>query len=109
VTLKTQMTSDLSVFFNTDEHATEVTYTPAVGDASTVDAVIDYGEEGDNDGRGSHLSEATLYCKKSAISSPAYRETFTIGGETWTIRQILRGDDDLVWHIRIQQEERPVI
>ena len=96
------MTTDLSIFFNTDEFATAITYA-----GSSVNAIVDY-DENLNENLGSALAEATLLVKVGDVASPAYRDAVIIDSVTWVTREIISGDKD-VWKLKIQRDERPII
>ena len=109
MTFATQTTSDLDVFFNSDEFAKAVTYTPAVGDAANIYGIIEYEQDDNLRPDASMLKDATLYVKKSDIADPDYFDTVTIAGTTWKIRHADPSDDDLIWILKIHRDERPVI
>lgn len=112
--LADQITSDLeTVFFNTDEFAKTVIYTPvSSGVSKTIRAIINYG---DADGlqHGHTLTSdsytVVLFCERefrpdfsnsntrqtayvmfrlSDIPTPEYRDTINIDGITWKVTEI---------------------
>jgi len=102
MTLAAEMTTDLTAFFDTDAHATAVTYAGAA-----VTAIVDYGENLD-EMEGAALSRAIIWVKVSDVAAPAYRDAVVIGSDTWTVRRVMTGDG-YVWQIEIQRDERPMI
>lgn len=103
MTLKTQMTSDLSVFFNTDDFAQSVTYA-----GKAVNALVILGENLDDAGsRESAMARGQIVVKVSDVATPAYRDAVVIGSDTWRVRRIVYGDG-LVWKLDIYRDERPV-
>ena len=104
MTFKTQMTSDLSVFFDSDEFAETVTY-----NGESIEAVIDYGEDLDRIEAGDAVAAmATIYVEVSDVADPDYRDTVVIGSDTWRVRNIVKGDG-YVWKLDIKRDERPVL
>ena len=101
MTLKTQMTSDLATFFNTDEFADMVSY-----NGSDIDGVVDFGEDL-NEQTDSLKAMATLYIKKSDVVDPDYRDTVVIDSVTWHVSNVQEGDSD-VWKLNLTRDERPV-
>jgi len=98
MTLKTQMTSDMSAFFNTDEFAEDVTYT-AVGQAgATIPAIIDRDSSFlEPYVRGRDTATCEISVKKSDVATPKYGDTFTFNSETWDYdaeRGVIYEDDD---------------
>ena len=68
-TLKDQMADDMSVFYNTDEFAQDVTYTPkATGVPAEIRAIVDYGEIENRDGVKSDAFEHVLTCERDTRS-----------------------------------------
>jgi hypothetical protein len=110
---KDQAQADLDVFFDTDIFAEEAVYTPSSGgDPMPVAAIVDYGagrmddsKEGDgyvwrlmcakgvrpDFDRGRLRETARVEVRKDQVPAPAYRDTFTIDGEVWTVTDILEG------------------
>lgn len=109
--LKADMLADLdSVFFNTDEFADEVVYTPAAtGVADTIKAMVDYGIDQNASGikgsgytwtvlcerdvrsdfrSGSTRSVATIMIMAADVPEPKVRDTITAGGIVWKITKV---------------------
>lgn len=103
MTFSTQLTTDLSVFFNTDEFAQSVTYA-----GSAIDALVLFGENLDAAGsRESAQANGHLVVKVSDVAAPAYRDAVVIGSVTWRVRRIIYGDGQ-VWKLEIYRDQRPV-
>lgn len=101
MTLKTQMTSDLATFFNTDEFADTVSY-----NGSDILGVVDFGEDLNEQTDGLQAL-ATLFVKKSDVADPNYRDTVVINSVTWHVSNVQEGDSD-VWKLGIKKDQRPV-
>ena len=101
MTLKTQMTSDLSTFFNTDEFAETVSY-----NGSDISGVVDFGEDLNEQSDGLQ-AVATLYIKKSDVADPNYRDTVVIDSVTWRVSRVSEGDG-AVWKLGLTRDERPI-
>lgn len=97
VTLKTQIASDLSIFFNIDEFAEIVSYIPKGGAAVDITAIVSR----DNPFQEPYVrGEDTATCEievlASEVPTPQYGDTFTFGGETWEfdpVRGVIHKDD----------------
>lgn len=110
MTFKDQMTSDLSVFFNTDEFAETGTYTPVSGDAvENVVALINRLGESEKDE--SMRYDAEISFRQSQVADrPAQGATFasTDGAgqaETWEIQTAT--DQSGVWICTANRARRP--
>ena len=106
MTLKTDTISDLATFFNTDEFAETITYTPSGGTAISITAIR---EEMDP----SIISEAppgdsiTLLVKSADVSNPQRGDSFTIDSETWyLIRNLGGGSPSGVWKLEISRSDK---
>ena len=106
MTLKTQMTSDLSIFFNTDEFAESVTYTPKGGAGSTISAIVERNDPFQEPYiRGEKTATALIQVKKADVASPQYGDTFTFDSQTWEFDP-MRGviyEDDQVLNIGLER------
>lgn len=100
MTLKAQLTSDLSVFFDENEFAQAVTYNGA-----PINVVVDYGKDQDMDNN-SNATKAVMFVKVSDVASPEYRDTVVINTVTWYVLNILDGDG-YIWKINLYRDERP--
>lgn len=101
------MTSDLTVYFNTDEFAETVTY-----NGSSVTALFRYKRNLDvdagTDNSDTTMAKAELMVKVSDVASPAYRDTIIVSSVTWRVKNIEYGDG-YVWKLNLYQDERPVL
>ncbi len=106
MSFKTQMVSDLSVFFETDEFAESVTYTPYSGSAQTIDAIVQYGP--DEAEKASMVYDIVkVRVKASDVSQPVYMDKITLSnGENWFAQQWTYGVNQ-TWEIICTSEERP--
>lgn len=106
MTLKTQLTSDLSVFFNSDEFAESVTYTASGGEATTITAVVVRSmSHYEPYVRGENTAMAEIICKKSQVSAAGYGDTFAFDSQTWEldpVRGVIYEDDDVV-HVALER------
>jgi len=101
MTLKTQMTTDLgAVFYNGDEHATEITYTPAAGSPSTILAIVNRGEGDEYKGADAYGVRCTMRLKASDVAQPARSDEVTIGTERWIVIGAEMGEDGLEWIVQ---------
>lgn len=84
MTLKTQMTSDLSVFFNTEEHAETVTYTPKGGAAVSIDVIVNREADFQEDYvRGRETATCTIMVKVTDVTDPQHGDVYTFNSEDW--------------------------
>lgn len=102
MTPKTQMTTDLSVFFNTDEFAEPITYA-----GSSITAVVEIGAAPKREDE-AHLQRAEIWIKRSDVSDPAYRDKVVIDSVTWRVLGTLMSDDDIC-QLELFRDERPVV
>ena len=109
MSLKSQMTSDLDMFFNTDEFASTITYTPTGGDPVSITAV-----PGAQDATGQDPVPSgdtmVIFVMAAEVENPQYKDQFTIDGETWYFRRNLSGGaNDGVYELEISRSEwRPI-
>jgi len=100
MTLKTQMTSDLSVFFNGDEFSETISYTATGEIAVDISAIVDRsGELLEDYVRGENTAMITITVKKADVPNKAYGDTFTIDENAWNFdptRGVIYEDDDTV-------------
>lgn len=98
MTLKDQITSDLATFFNTDEFAETVSYTPLGGAAVDITAVVTRDNPFQEPYvRGEETATSEIAVQKSEVSDPQYGDLFTFDSETWEfdpVRGVVREDDD---------------
>lgn len=99
------------MFYNTDEFAESATYTPNGGSGSSV-TVIDVSDPEDfNQDQGirnrAASSRKKVRIRQSEAASPAYKDTVTIGSETWTVLNASPTSDDLEWVLELIKDEKP--
>lgn len=99
MTLKTDMTDDLDVFFDTDEFAETITY-----NSTSISAVVEYGEKFD-ERSGLVVATAEIEVKVSDVADPADDDTAVIGSNTWYYDRILSGDG-YVWKLQFVRDRR---
>ena len=84
MTLKTQIISDLPVFFDTDEFAETIVYTNSSSVDASISAIVSMDDPLQEPYvRGESTATCTIEVKASDVPSPEYGETFTFGGYTW--------------------------
>ena len=104
MTLKSQQSSDLSIFFNTDDFAEIITY-----NGENIQAIVDYGIGN----LGENARTARIVIKQSDVEDPAYRDTVVIGSSTWRVFRdpsnevAIKGDGN-VWELNLIRDERPM-
>ena len=109
-TFDTQLTAELaSVFFNTDEFAESITYTPSGGTSKTVKMIPD--EEDPGSQTLAPPGDSMIILVQSAeVTAPLRGDTYTIGGITWYHEEIIRGGpEEGVYHIRLTRSVRRVV
>ena len=109
MTFKSQMTDDLSVFYNTDEFAETVTYS-----GTEIPAIVDYFDRTVVGPSGGKRKETRIRVKVSDVASPAYRDAVTIRSQALYVLDdsdaaIEQGPDGLEWFLTLGRDERPVI
>lgn len=87
MTLKTQMTTDLAAFYNEDEFAESIDYTPLGGAQIGITAIIDreYSHQ-EIYIRGPDTAMALISVRKSEVSNPQYGDTFAFDSQTWELQ-----------------------
>jgi len=105
MTLKDQMAADLAaIFYNTDDFAESVTYTPAdATPAKTISAIIDYGQGDEYKGADSYGVRAVIRVQASEIAQPARKDEVTIGTDTWVVIGADLIADGLEWIIEVNK------
>ncbi|MDD4060462.1 MAG: hypothetical protein PHW08_07165 [Kiritimatiellae bacterium] len=106
MTLKADLTTDLTAFFATDEFAESVTYTAKGSKAATITVIL-----ADED----PAIEATIppgdrmivLAKYADVSAPRRGDTFTINSETWhVVGEPAGGRAEGIWHIEVSRSAR---
>lgn len=94
MTLKTAITADLSVFYQTGEFADTITYKAGgTGDGTSISAILDVGR-----GRKPEIQttappdqEMLIMVQTADVATPNSSDTFTISGTVWYLRQVVGG------------------
>jgi len=99
--------TDLSVFFNTEEFATSVTYTPSGGDGTSIDIIILSSDEALQAPQPAG-DELVILAQEADIATPDPQgDTFTIDGVTYYLTANERGPKpDGIWQLRISRSQR---
>jgi hypothetical protein len=92
------LAADLSaVFFNADEFAKSVAYTPAGGLAKMIKAIITYGEGEEYRGADALNIEATMEIQASDVATVSVGDSIAIGLEIWQVIDASKISDGLIW------------
>ncbi len=84
MTLKEQMTDDMSIFYNEDEFGEEIDYTPKGGAQIQVTAIIDRDYPFQEPYlRGPDTATALISVQKSEVSTPQYGDIFGFDSQIW--------------------------
>lgn len=106
LTLKGQMASDLSVFFDQDGFSDTVSYTPIGGVAVDINAIITRDEIFQEPYvRGPRLASAKLHVQKWEVSNPQFGDTYTFETYTWEMHpnQGVIYEDDNVFIVAVER------
>ncbi len=88
--IKDQFTQDLTVFFDPDEFAEEITYTAYGSTAKIINAIVqESGDIGIQTPTPAY-DRMTIMCRATDIPSPSYQDTFTIKDSS---------GDDRAWYV----------
>jgi len=107
MTFRTAAAADLtSVFFNSDEFAEEIVYTPNGDEAATIQAILSE-EDPALQSPAPPGDTMIVLAKYADISSPGRGDAFTINGEDWHFVEIVAGGrGEGIWHIRASRSAR---
>ena len=84
MTLKTQMIEDMDIFYNEDEFAEEVAYTPLGGAQVIIPAIIDRDYPFQEPYvRGPNTALAMISVKKTDVPNPQYGDTYAFDSQDW--------------------------
>jgi len=84
MTFSSQLTTDLAVFFNTDEFAETVIYTATGGVAASITAIVTREGEGQEPYvRGIFTATALVLVKKSEVATPRHGDIYAFDSQTW--------------------------
>jgi len=98
MTLAAQLTTDLSVFFNTDEFAVAASYTPSGGTAKTINVIFDK-DYAALSGVGDYRD--VCLAKASDVSAAKPGETLVIGSTTYKIKEPPRHTADGITELEL--------
>ena len=106
MTLAADMTTDLAVFFNTNEFAESVSYTAKGGAAKTI-TVIPSDEDPAIEATIPPGDRMIVLAKYADITAPRRGDTFTINSETWyVVGEPAGGRAEGIWHIEVSRSAR---
>jgi len=106
MTLKTQMTSDLSAFFNVNEFAEIITYTPSGGAGVSITGILEETDPSIMD-VAPPADSMVLHVLYSDVSDPQRGDTFTISSETWyLIENIGGGSHEGIWKLLVSRSDK---
>lgn len=92
MTFKSQLQSDLSIFFSTDEFAESATYIKASNPTVPINtSVIKEGGINLDVGQRGAKDAAIFHLKRQDVGIPAYKDTIDTG-EIWTVERIENSD-----------------
>jgi hypothetical protein len=101
------MATDLSTFFNSDEFAESVTYTPTGGSQATIAAVVIRDASFQEAYvRGPDTAHAEIWVKKSQVTNPQFGDVYYFDTQYWEVdpsRGVIYEDDNVM---RIGLERR---
>lgn len=100
------LTKDIAVFFDSNEFAETISYNSA-----SISAIVEREFDLADINMASWDSakvEAIVTVKVSDVANPSYRDTVTIGSDTFRVFQRISGDGG-TWTLALISEERPTI
>jgi len=84
MSLKSQLVSDMSVFFASDEFAETISYTPKDGAVSNIVAIVDKSSfRLEPYVRGPETATCIITVKAGDVTNPAIGDIFTFDGSNW--------------------------
>lgn len=102
---KDQLAADLeSVFYNDDDFAEAISYTPYGGTAKNVKALVDYGEGEQYQGSGAYDVRAALFVRVADLAAVTNKDTVVIDGQTWGVVGAEKINDGLEWRIELNRD-----
>lgn len=106
MTFSDDISADLSVFFDQDEHADAAVYNDGSADHD-ISVILDQTGVG---GTGRNAVQAQAQVMMSQVPDPQYRQTIVINSVTWTIDQATDEsgypNDGLVWMLPLTRDQR---
>ena len=86
MTLKEQMLADMPIFYNDDEFAEEVDYTPVGGAETQITAIVDRDYSFQEPYlRGPDTATALISVQKSEVVNPQYGDIFGFDSQVWEL------------------------
>lgn len=86
MTFKTDMVDDLPIFFDTDEFAKTISYTPLDDAARDIKVIVDRTAPGQEPYiRGPNTATCEITVKASDMPTPQLGDLFTIDDQTWEV------------------------
>lgn len=112
MTIKDQFKDDLLIFFDTDEFAEVITYTPYGSTARDINAIPqESGDVGIQSATPAY-DRMTIVIRATDATAPSYRDTFTIKNssgedETWYMyNYLLGGHKSEIWTFELAKTSR---
>jgi len=104
------MTTDLSVFYNTNEFAETVSYTAIGGAATDIIAMVTReGSHTETYVRGAVTASAIIDVQKSEVSNPQHGDIYTFDSQTWEMDPDVSGgviyEDDEEFCIALRRRD----
>jgi len=100
----TDMTTDLSVFFNTDDFALSATFTKTGGSATTIKVLFDNAFNLINLGEvGLESTNPMASCKSSDVVGVAHADTLVVSGTTYKVVGI-HPDGQLITILELEKQ-----
>jgi len=109
MTLKAQIAADITGFFDTEDFAEEITYTPSGGAPVTITVIIG---EVDPSVMAEYppADNAVLNVMVSDVADPQIGDTFTVNSETWHLISNLGGGSTIgTWQLAISRSARRIV
>ena len=96
MTLKTQITDDMAVFYNSAEFADTAVYSPVTGDDVATEVIIDHDVLIQADGYDANYATlgTTITAMVADVGTVTRGDTFAVGTTTYTVQRIERYSDD---------------
>lgn len=105
MSLKTQLATDLAIFFNIDEFADEATYTPKGGAPFAIKVVPVFNRNLEILQNG-QKNTADFHVRKDQVPNPVFGDTITHNSLAWTIEAVATGGDGRVSMLMCRRAER---
>ena len=103
MTLKSQILTDQSIFYDDEDFAETVTYTTPSSSADIL-ALINRGENLAHE-QGRSKIKSVVYIKKTDIAEPKYKDTITFDSFVWIVERIEQGST-IDWKVSVRRGSR---